>query len=85
MVKKAKAHGTPADLRSLETALLQAREIAEGLGEALVVYFIDMSIAEATMKGPPIANDPEPLTRDKPMVSRKKIDLSARVWNSFTV
>ena len=43
----------PADLPPLETALLRAREIAEELGEVVVLYFIDMAIAEATMKSPP--------------------------------
>jgi len=47
----------PADLHALETALLWAREIAEELGEDLVLYFIDMAIAEAKLKSPPTAND----------------------------
>jgi hypothetical protein len=46
----------PADLQSLETALLRAREIAEEFGEALVLYFIDMAIAEVRMKSSPTAN-----------------------------
>jgi hypothetical protein len=50
----------PADLQSLETALLRAREIAEEFGEALVLYFIDMAIAEVRMKSPPTANDHKP-------------------------
>jgi hypothetical protein len=52
--------GRPADLPSLETALLAAREIAEELGEALVSYFIDMAIAEVRMKSPPTAKDDKP-------------------------
>jgi hypothetical protein len=39
-----------ADSDSLETALLRAREIAEELGEAVVLYFIDMAILEARRK-----------------------------------
>jgi hypothetical protein len=50
----------PADLRSLETALFWAREIAEELEEVAVLYFIDMAIAEAKMKSPPTANNHEP-------------------------
>jgi hypothetical protein len=50
----------PPDLHSLETALLEAREIAEELGEALVSYFIDMAIAEVGMKSPPTEKDDEP-------------------------
>jgi hypothetical protein len=50
----------PADLQSLETALLRAREIAEESGEALVLYFIDMAIAEVRMKSSPTVNDHKP-------------------------
>jgi hypothetical protein len=50
----------PADLQSLETALLRAPEIAEEFGEALVLYFIDMAIAEVRMKSPSTANNHEP-------------------------
>jgi hypothetical protein len=39
-----------ADSDSLETILLRAREIAEELGEAVVLYFIDMAILEARRK-----------------------------------
>jgi hypothetical protein len=39
-----------ADYDSLETTLLRAREIAEELGEAVVLYFIDMAILEARRK-----------------------------------
>ena len=45
-----------ADLHSLETVLLRAREIAEGRGEVVIVYFIDMAIAETRRKGPPPAD-----------------------------
>jgi hypothetical protein len=44
------------DLHSLETALLWAREIAEELGEVLVL----MAIAEVRMKSPPAAQDHKP-------------------------
>jgi len=47
----------PADLQSLETALLRAREIAEEFGDALVLYFIEMAIAELRMEIPPTVND----------------------------
>ena len=47
----------PADLQSLEAALLRAREIAEEFGDALVLYFIEMAIAELRMKIPPTVND----------------------------
>jgi hypothetical protein len=50
----------PADLQSLETALLRAREIAKEFGEALVLYFIDMAIAEVRMKSSPTVNDRKP-------------------------
>ena len=50
----------PVDLRSLETALFRAREIAEELEEFAVVYFIDMAIAEAEMQSPATANNREP-------------------------
>jgi hypothetical protein len=47
----------PADLQSLEMALLRAREIADEFDEALVLYFIDMAIAELRMKSSTTAND----------------------------
>jgi hypothetical protein len=75
----------PADLHSLETALFSTREIAEELGEVVVLYFIDMAIAEAKMKSPPTANDHKPRTRNKLRVSRKKTDIPYRVWSAFTV
>jgi hypothetical protein len=43
----------PAASDSLETTLFRAREIAEELGEAVVLYFIDMAILEAKSKRPP--------------------------------
>jgi hypothetical protein len=46
----------PTNLQSLESALLRAREIAEEFGEALVLYFIDMAIAELRMESSPTAN-----------------------------
>jgi hypothetical protein len=49
-----------ADLQSLETALVRAREIAEEFGDALVLYFIDMAIAEVRMRNPPTVNDYKP-------------------------
>jgi hypothetical protein len=74
-----------ADLHSLETALFWAREVAEELGEVLVLYFIDMAIAEAKLKSPPTANDHKPRTRTKSKVSRKKTDMSLQIWRSFAV
>ena len=62
----------PADLHSLEMALFSAREIAEELGDAVVLYFIDMSLAEVKMKNPPTANDHKPRTRKQSRVTRKK-------------
>jgi hypothetical protein len=59
----------PADLHSLETALFWAREVAEELGEVLVLYFIDMAIAEAKTKSPPGANDHKSRTRNKSRVA----------------
>jgi hypothetical protein len=50
----------PADLQSLETALLRAREIAEEFDEPLILYFIDMAIAETRMKNPPTVTDHKP-------------------------
>jgi hypothetical protein len=62
----------PADLQSLETALFWAREVAEELGELVVLYFIDMAIAEAKMESPPTATGHKPRTRNKSRISRKK-------------
>jgi hypothetical protein len=59
----------PVDFHSLERALVWAREAAEELGEVVVLYFIDMAIAEAKMKGPPTANDHKPRIRTKSRVS----------------
>jgi hypothetical protein len=47
----------PADSDSLQTTLLRAREIAEELGEAVPLYFIDMAILEARRTNPPTAID----------------------------
>ena len=74
-----------ADLHSLETALFRAREIAEELDEALVLYFVDMAITEARMKSPPTANDHKPRTRRQSSVSQKKTDISSRIWGGFIV
>jgi hypothetical protein len=74
-----------ADSHSLETALFLAREIAEELGEVVVLYFIDMAIAEAKMKSPPTTNGHNPRTRNKSRISRKKTDIPLRVWSSFIV
>jgi hypothetical protein len=46
-----------ADLHCLETALSRGREIAEELGEIVIVYFIDMALAETRTKNPPLAKD----------------------------
>jgi hypothetical protein len=73
------------ELGSLETTLFRAREIAEELGEVVLLYFIDMAIAEAKMKNPPTANDEKPRSRNRSRVSRKKTDISRRIWSSFTV
>ena len=75
----------PADFHSLETALFRAREMAEELGEVTVLYFIDMAIAETKMKSRPTANDHKPPPRKESRVSRKKTDISYRVWNTFIV
>jgi hypothetical protein len=66
----------PADLDSLETALFWAREVAEELGEVVVLYFIDMAIAEAKTKSPPTTNGHNPRTGNKSRISRKKIDIA---------
>ena len=50
----------PVDSDSLETNLLRAREIAEELHEAVVLYFIDMAILEARRANPPIAINDKP-------------------------
>jgi hypothetical protein len=61
----------PADLQCLDTALLRAREIAEKAGEALVLYFIDMAIAEVRMKSSPTVDDHKPDPRKQSTVSRR--------------
>jgi hypothetical protein len=75
----------PPDLHSLETALFSAREIAEELGDAVILYFIDMAIAEAKIKNPPTTNNYRPGTRSASSGSRKNKDASFRIWNSFIV
>jgi hypothetical protein len=75
----------PADLHSLEAALCRAREIAEPLGEVVVLYLIDMAIAEARMKSPPTANDYKPRTRKRSRASRKKADMASRIWSTLRV
>jgi hypothetical protein len=75
----------PADFHSLEAALFSARKIAEELGEVVVLYFIDMAIAEAKMKRPPTASEPKPQARRQSSGSRKKTDISSRVWSAFRV
>jgi hypothetical protein len=62
----------PADLQSLETALLRAREIAKEFGEALVLYFIDMAIAEMRMKSSPTVNDLKPHPGKQSTVSPRR-------------
>ena len=54
----------PADLDSLGTALFCAREMAEELDEVVVLYFIEMAIAEAKVKihRPQTITNPEPVT-----------------------
>jgi hypothetical protein len=63
-----------ADLHSLETILLRAREIAEELGEVVIVYFIDMAIAETRRRNLPPAKNYEPRTRGQIRASGKKRD-----------
>src|SRR5580704_5880901 len=67
-----------ADLHSLETVLLRAREIAEGLGEVVIVYFIDMAIAETRRKTPPLAKDHKPRISRSLRASRKKRNTTTR-------
>jgi hypothetical protein len=63
---------------------LWAREIAEELGEVLVLYFIDMAIAEVRMKSPPAAQDHKP--RPKVIqVSPKETDISLQLWSTDTI
>jgi hypothetical protein len=62
----------PADLQSLETALLRAREIAEESGEALVLYFIDMAIAEVRMRSSSTVDDHKPDPRKQSTVSPRR-------------
>ena len=67
-----------ADLHSLETVLFRAREIAEGLGEVIIVYFIDMAIVETRRKGSPLAKDHKPRIRGSLRASRKKRNKTTR-------
>ena len=69
----------PADSHSLEAALFSARKIAEELGEVVVLYFIEMAIAEAKIKSPPTANDHKPQARTHSRGPRKRPDISSRV------
>ena len=62
----------PADLQSLETALLRAREIADEFDEALILYFIDMAIAEMRMKNPPTLTDHEPHPLKQSTLSKRR-------------
>jgi hypothetical protein len=55
----------PADSDSLQTTLLRAREIAEELGEAVALYFIDMAILEAGRTNPPTAINNKPRVQKK--------------------
>ena len=69
----------PADSDSLETTLLRAREIAEELGDDVVLYFIDMAILEARRANPPIAINDKPRVQKESRVSPKK---TKRIRNS---
>ena len=62
----------PADLQSLETALLRAREIAEEFEEARILYFIDMAIAEMRMKNPPTVTDHKPHPPKQSTLSKRR-------------
>jgi hypothetical protein len=62
----------PADSDLLETTLLRAREIAEELREAVVLYFIDMAILEARRTNPPTAINNKPRIHKESRVSPKK-------------
>ena len=62
----------PADLQSLETALLRAREIADEFDEALILYFIDMAIAEMRMKSPPTVTDLKPHPPKQSTLSQRR-------------
>jgi hypothetical protein len=74
-----------AKLHPLETVLLGAREIAEELSEVVVLYFIDMAIAEARMKSPPSAGDHKTRTRNQSRTSRKKTNIPTQIWRTSTV
>ena len=74
-----------ADFHSLEAALFSARKIAEERGEVVVLYFIEMAIAEAKMKSPPTVTHHKPQARTQSRGSRKRTNISFRVWSAFTV
>jgi hypothetical protein len=61
-----------ADSDSLRTTLLRAREIAEELGDDVVLYFIDMAILEARRTNPPTAINNKPRIHKESRVSPKK-------------
>jgi hypothetical protein len=52
--------------------LSQARETAEELGEAVILYFIDMAILEARRKNPPTAINYKPRVHKGSKVSERK-------------
>jgi hypothetical protein len=60
-----------ADLHTLETALCWAREIAEERGEVVILYCIDMAIAEVKMKSSPTANDHKPRIRKQSSITKE--------------
>jgi hypothetical protein len=62
----------PAASESLEMTLSQAREIAEELGEAVILYFVDMAILEARRKNPPTAINYKPRVHKGLKVSERK-------------
>jgi hypothetical protein len=62
----------PADSDPLETILLRAREIAEELREAVVLYFIDMAILEARRTNPPTTINNKPRIHKESRISPKK-------------
>ena len=62
----------PTDSDHLETNLLRAREIAEELGDDVVLYFIDMAILEARRTNPPTAINNKPRIHKESRISPKK-------------
>ena len=75
----------PANSDSLQTTLLRAREIAEELGDAVVLYFIDMAILEARTTNPPTAINNKPRIHKESRVSPKKTKQirQFRIWSTF--